>query len=255
MLFNSKKLKGFTVQGTDNAVGVVQDILFDERFWAIRYLVVDTNKWLPASRKVVLSPISLGEPDHDSNTIPVSLSSEKIKSSPPLTKHQPVSRWYEAELFRYYGYGAYWTGPDMWGLYPHPALLHDLPFDREPKQTDPAHDCVLRSVNEVSNYQLKSHDNNSYDNTEGQIRHFMIDCKNWSIPGFLINTRRWLPGGKDILISHRNVRSIRWHDHSVHVDLSTQQIQTGPELGSKASLLTDNPDAASWHTVKRVGNQ
>lgn len=250
MLFNTKMLKGFTVEGTDKTVGVVQDILFDERFWAIRYLVVDTNKWLPASRKIVLSPLSLGEPDIANKTIPVKLSSKTIKHSPPLTKHQPVSRWYETELFRYYGYAAYWTGPDIWGMFPNPTNLLDTPAAQEVWETDPAHDCVLRSINELSNYQLKSR-----DTTEGQIKYFMIDCKNWSIPGFLITTRRWLPGGIDVLISHRAVRSIRWFDHSVRVDLSTQQIKAGPELGSKASLLTDNPEATSWHTVKRVSNQ
>ena len=62
MLRTAKELIGYTIRALDDDVGHVDDFYFDDRYWLIRYLVVDTGGWL-SGRKVLLSPLTIGQPD------------------------------------------------------------------------------------------------------------------------------------------------------------------------------------------------
>ena len=55
----SGDLRGYALRAMDGLIGKVDDFYFDDEDWRIRYLVVDTGKWL-SGRKVLISPISLG---------------------------------------------------------------------------------------------------------------------------------------------------------------------------------------------------
>ena len=55
MLRSVTHLQGVTIQATDGEIGKVDQFYFDDETWAIRYLVVNTNRWL-AGRLVLVSP-------------------------------------------------------------------------------------------------------------------------------------------------------------------------------------------------------
>ena len=69
MLRNVKDLRSYAIRATDGIIGHVDDFYFDDEAWAIRYLVVETGKWLP-DRQVLISPISIGHPDGPPNCCP-----------------------------------------------------------------------------------------------------------------------------------------------------------------------------------------
>ena len=52
-------LKRFTIAATDGNLGSVSDLYFDDRSWAVRYLMVDAGPWLPGRRSFV-SPYPSG---------------------------------------------------------------------------------------------------------------------------------------------------------------------------------------------------
>jgi len=54
-LQNVTALMGYSIQSEDGEIGHVEDILVDDRAWAIRYLVVNAEKWW-AGKKVLVSP-------------------------------------------------------------------------------------------------------------------------------------------------------------------------------------------------------
>jgi hypothetical protein len=58
MLRRIRELQGFGIDATDGPIGRVRELLFDDHRWVVRYLVVDTGKWLPG-RRVLISPISV----------------------------------------------------------------------------------------------------------------------------------------------------------------------------------------------------
>ena len=55
MLDRVQHLDRSTVTATDGVIGHLKDVFFDDIRWTIRYLVVDTGKWL-AGRSVLISP-------------------------------------------------------------------------------------------------------------------------------------------------------------------------------------------------------
>jgi sporulation protein YlmC with PRC-barrel domain len=72
MLHNLTDLKGSTINARDGEIGEVEDFYFDDEKWAIRYLVVSTGSWL-SGRRVLISPISVGEADRANRMINVNL--------------------------------------------------------------------------------------------------------------------------------------------------------------------------------------
>jgi sporulation protein YlmC with PRC-barrel domain len=54
-LHSATVLMGYAMQAEDGEIGHVKEVLVDDRVWAIRYLVVDTEKWW-GGKTVLVSP-------------------------------------------------------------------------------------------------------------------------------------------------------------------------------------------------------
>jgi hypothetical protein len=72
MLRSVKDLRGYIIGAIDGEIGQVHELYFDDQSWIVRYLVVDTGTWLPG-RRVLLSPMALGQPDWETHVLPVGL--------------------------------------------------------------------------------------------------------------------------------------------------------------------------------------
>ena len=59
MLWNATTITGYAIAAKDGSLGSVSDFLFDDESWLIRWLIVDTGKWL-SGRKALLPPFVLG---------------------------------------------------------------------------------------------------------------------------------------------------------------------------------------------------
>ena len=81
MLKLGSTLKGYAIEATDREIGAIDDFLFDDRSWLVRWLVVETGNWL-TGRKVLLLPAALGKADHDRRQLPVSLTRAQVAASP-----------------------------------------------------------------------------------------------------------------------------------------------------------------------------
>ena len=95
MLRKMKDLKGFSIGARDGDIGEANDFIFDDKNWTVRYLVADTNRWLPG-RKVLISPIVVDQPDWEGKRLPVLLTQEQT-SAPALDPLLDPHTW------RYYG--------------------------------------------------------------------------------------------------------------------------------------------------------
>jgi len=54
MLRSIDELRGYTLMAQDGEIGRCKDFLLEDSSWVVRYMVADTNKWLPG-RKVLVS--------------------------------------------------------------------------------------------------------------------------------------------------------------------------------------------------------
>jgi len=106
-LRSGREVTGYHIQGSDDAVGHVEDFLFDDDSWAIRYLAADTRNWLPG-KHVLISPQWILEVSWPERLVVVELKREEIEASPQYDpKHLP-SRGDEANLHRHYHRPGYW---------------------------------------------------------------------------------------------------------------------------------------------------
>ncbi len=83
MLVKAKSLNGYKLQSLDGEIGKVKEFYFDDRFWAVRYLVADTGGWL-TGRQVLISPYALISANTEEQHLTVDLTKKQIEDSPPL---------------------------------------------------------------------------------------------------------------------------------------------------------------------------
>jgi len=225
MLRSIQELFGYTIQGTDEEIGKVHDFLFDDETWAIRYMVVDTGKWLPG-RKVLLIPSVLGQPDWESHVFPVELDKEQILKSPDIDLDKPVSRQHELALHEHYKWVPYWIppGPAGAGFVPPSALAKKEKKKKEKTETLREWDSHLRSAREVIGYHIQA-----ADGEIGHVEDFILEDVLEVIRYMIIDTRNWLPS-KKVLISPFWIDKVSWGDTKVYVDLSRDLIKDSPEF-------------------------
>ena len=217
------ELKRYVLDAEDGEIGRCKDFLFDDRNWVVRYMVADTRKWLPG-RKVLISPISLGIPDHDEKRFPVKLSINQIRESPPLSEDAPVSRKYESLWFSHFGYHPYWIGAESWGLayFPDQMFAYKDLKDKVEDILEEAEESHLRSAVEVCGYHVRAR-----DESIGYIEDFLVEERSWIIRYMIVDTRKWLPGRK-FLVSRNWAEEIDWPRKRVFIDLSAEDIKSSP---------------------------
>lgn len=180
MFRSLKEFRDYTLHAKDKQLNASKDILFDDRNWVIRYLVVDPHRWLPGSRKVLLSPLSIYHADWNKGSIYLDLTEQQIKNSPALDENEPVSREYEKGFFRYYGYGFYWMGSGLWGTLQRPDPIvneddHNLSEIEENNH--------LRSFKEILNYSIEAENVNI-----GTVVDFAFSPREWGVDFLIVRS-------------------------------------------------------------------
>jgi sporulation protein YlmC with PRC-barrel domain len=217
------ELIGCAVHATGGDMGRVAEFYFDDHHWTIRYMVVDTERWL-VGRRVLIATTALLTPAWHARTFPVSLTQQQVKDSPDIDTDKPVSRRHEEQLHAYYGWPAYWAeapyGVPVYPMHVPPPVL-------------PPGDPHLRSTKRVTGYHIQA--------TDGEIGHvedFIIDDDTWTVRYLVVSTRDWL-FGKRVLLSPWWIKAVRWEDQTVVVDLTRAFIQNAPAFDPAQPLNRD----------------
>jgi hypothetical protein len=87
----------YHLDATDGVQGTVEDFLFDDETWVVHYLVAETASTL-GKRKVLILPFVLGHPDWERKRLPLKLTCQQIRTSPPLEADMPISLQRETGL-------------------------------------------------------------------------------------------------------------------------------------------------------------
>lgn len=229
MLHSINDTRGFTLHATDGNIGHVDNFLFDDAHWAIRYLVANTGGWL-YGRLVLISPLAFRNVAWEKRRVDLDLTREQIEQSPGIETDKPVSRQKEEQLFRYYGYPYYWSGVGMWGVGMYPTITSMTTIDPATAETTrpltsqaPHGDTHLRSAREVTGYTIEARD--------GEIGHvvdFLVDDTTWAIRHIVVDTRNWWPG-KRVLIGPESIDKVIWERSHVTVSLTCEEIKERPE--------------------------
>jgi hypothetical protein len=193
-------------------------------------MVADTGKWLPG-RKVLISPISLGESAWDFGHFQVRLTKNQIEEAPGLDEDAPVSRQHEIRWTQYYGWPYYWEGAGVWGIANYPnALFIQKELEAASEEISGAIDSHLRSETEVMGYHIQA-----TDDEIGHVEDFILDDETWTIGYMVVDTRNWLPGRK-VLVAPAWINSIDWSEGKVGVALTREQVKNSPEYDPSAPV-------------------
>ena len=223
MLLNTKKITGHKLAASDGDIGHVQDFYFDDKTWALRYLVADTGTWL-TGRQVLLSPYSFGRFDRKEKKLQVNLTRKQIENSPSIDAHRPVSRQYEENYYNYYGWPVYWEGGYTWGAADFPGMRASSSTGILRSYEYPRWDDIhLRSIKTVTGYAIESP-----DGTIGSVSGFLVDDKHWVIRELVVEAGHWY-AGKEIRILPGKIERISYPDSKVFVYHTKADFQRTPE--------------------------
>ncbi len=261
MLHELKKLEGFTIGATDGNIGKVKDFYFDDETWVIRYLIVETGDWL-LSRKVLIAPIAIHDPDWEGKILPVSITLDQVKKSPDIDTEKPVSRQHEMQYLGYYGYPYYWDGIGMFSDFVTPSLV-------VPKNTSTTEDRVFRKRKSVSHEQKNqayhrdddphlrscetaaSYHIHASDGEIGHVHGYLVDENSWAIRYIIVDTTNWWLGHQ-VLIAPEWFHDIDWEAEKVSVDLTRASVQTAPVYDENVKFGRLHEEALYAH-YERVG--
>lgn len=210
------------VRAVDGDIGPVEDVLFDDHRWVIRYLVVDAGTWL-AEREVLISPYSLKQSVGRGGLIEVALTRRLIRTSPALDASQPVSREYEQEFQRHYHYPSYREGGGLWalGAMPYPSVA---PLPRDAAEgagtTHPAA-TQLRSAEQMHGYEVVTP-----EGCIGQVHDLVFDDQTWQIRYFVVDTDK-PAGGRKLRVGPPWALRIDWAAQRVHLALTPEHGEGG----------------------------
>jgi len=243
MLRSMKDLGQYAIGATDGPIGQVKDFYFDDEAWVIRYLVVETGSWL-SSRKVLISPMSIRQPDWAGKLLPVAITRAQVENSPDIDTDKPVSRQHELEYLGYYGYPYYWGGEGLWGegMSPYALMPLDPAVDKAERRLDEEamaraerehqrnDDPHLRSCQAVVGYHI-----HASDGEIGHVSGLLVDEATWAIRYLVVNTSNWWLG-HEVLIAPQWISGVHWSDQSVSVGLTREAVKNAPPYDSTTEL-------------------
>jgi hypothetical protein len=249
MLRSAKDLENCAIRATDGLIGHVKDLYFDDQAWGIRYLVVETGAWL-SSRKVLISPIAIGQPDWTGKILPVSITKEQVKNSPDIDTDKPVSRQHERQYLDYYQYPFYWAGEGLFaqGGYPGSTLvgLSSRDFDADYREARAQDDRAaaqaerredvdphLRSAKAIMDYHIEATDGGI-----GHVRDLLLDEGTWAIRYLIVNTSAWW-FGHQVLIAPQWIQDMSWLNTTMSVKLTRQAVKDSPAYDPATPLSRD----------------
>jgi hypothetical protein len=108
MLRSGNDLRGLTIRATDDEIGTVDQFLFDDMSWTIRYMVVNAGGWL-LRELVLISPRSIRGVAWELGqvAVKVDLSREQVKDAPEFDPRR-LGRDEEQLLHSHYRREGYW---------------------------------------------------------------------------------------------------------------------------------------------------
>jgi len=80
---------GYGISAADGEIGSISGLLIETADWSVRFLIVDTGKWL-SGRKVALAPDRVKHINWAERRVEIDLSTEQIRNSPAYEENSSL---------------------------------------------------------------------------------------------------------------------------------------------------------------------
>lgn len=234
MFWSTGNILELSIQAQDGEIGRCKDLLVDDRYWYVRYLVADTRKWLPG-RDVLISPIALGKLELGRAKIPVKMTRDQIESSPPLEEDAPVSRRYERQYFDHFGWPPYWSGLEPWGEVPYPDMAFNMQQKFRDEEEEDPEKSHLRSLKELTGYSVTAQGEDI-----GALHECMVNVRRWVIRYLIVDISKWYElKGRKVLIIPQCITDIDWRQKVISTSIAAQEVKNCPQYDLESPLERD----------------
>ncbi len=106
-LRSASEVTGYTIHATDGDLGHVEDLMFDDVSWAVRYLVIDTSNWW-FGKHVLIAPDWISNINWSNRTVTVNVSRQVLKNAPAYDRAAHLDRQWEAAYYQHLQQPGYW---------------------------------------------------------------------------------------------------------------------------------------------------
>jgi len=211
MIRSVHELYGYTILAEDGRIGIVRDLILDEKSWKVCFLHVDLMDLIPG-RCGLIPTSKLGQPNYETMDFPVLLTKEQVRDAPTMHVNDVTYQKFANELYSHFGWDPCWSIEEK-----------EKVVNKQQLTPDTSAKLYPRSSREIIGYCVQA-----IDGKIGYIEDFILDDQEWKIRYVVIHTRNWLPGRK-VLISPSWLNKVVWKEFKVHVDHSRREIKNSPE--------------------------
>lgn len=100
-----RELRNYNVEAVDGDVGVVDSFIIDDENWIIKYIVLDTRKWLhwmPGGKYFLIAPEWTKKIEWNNSKIVVDLDKETIEKGPEFKSAAEIDEQFENRVYACY---------------------------------------------------------------------------------------------------------------------------------------------------------
>ncbi|MFA9557135.1 PRC-barrel domain-containing protein [Evansella sp. AB-rgal1] len=103
----AKDVIGDELATEEESFGKIEDILFEEDTFKVRYFIADTQRFFPR-KKVLISTDWITSVNWVTGRMEVSVTKDQIENAPTYFPGQPITREIEEELYQHFLKNKYW---------------------------------------------------------------------------------------------------------------------------------------------------
>ena len=238
-------LRGLSLRTREGNTGSVDDLYFDDRDWAIRYVVADIGGFL-TGRKALLGTDIVGRPDVDKGEWPVDADKDDLETAPSPEASPPVSEQRTTRLYRAdEPYPPVILGPSGAAYTPFMAEYQLDQLYREREREDPMvgqGDTHLRSLGEVQGYAIRGEGGERI----GSVQDYLVNPLDWRVRYIVADTGDWLPGRK-VVLPVETLGTPSWEKGEIEVELNRHQVESSPEPEDVSGLKEAEDESLFRH--------
>jgi hypothetical protein len=190
---------------TDGLRRPIRNVLFDDRSWLIRFLIVDAGAFF-GKRLVVVPVTACDVPDWTQNSIAVNMNADQLLNCPDADSVRPVSRQQQIAWNRHFG----WPENDpTWFS----SSSRDIPGMEFPVGGED--DPHLRRALDLISYQIWGS-----GGPLGSLEGFFLKDASWHIEYLLVRAGGW--ECREKAVPTQCVASISWGQRRVVLDTAAE---------------------------------
>lgn len=218
MFTRANDVLGAHLAAADGPIGIVEDVVYEDSSWIIRYLTVETGTWLP-SRKVLISPVAVKSVHIPGRVVTTILNIDQVRNAPSVNVHPTLDRQHELAVVEYFDWPRYWEESISRDWLPSVSIFNGK---KPPHVKVENGRRVLCSFRELYGYRLQA-----MDGRIGYVDDLIFRSEDWLIRYIVVDTRELLPSRR-VLVAPQWVTKCDWDHKRLSVSLTRDEIRHGP---------------------------